>query len=60
MLTMLHSMESQASCSDEHYLLIINFLCTIWSKLIGGGNFKSKAHFDLLILIIFLKKTDQK
>ncbi len=54
MITMLHSVEGQASCTDERYLLIINFLCTTWPKVIGGGEFKSKVDFDLLIIIIFL------
>ena len=55
MITMLHSVEGQASCTDERYLLIINFLCTTWPKVIGGGEFKPKADFNLLIIIIFYK-----
>ena len=55
MITMWHSVEGQASCTDERYLLIINFLCTTWPKLIGGGEFKHKADFNLLIIIIFYK-----
>ena len=55
MITMLHSVEGKASCTDERYLLIINFLCTTWPRVIGGGEFKSKADFNLLIIIIFYK-----
>ena len=55
MITMLHSIEGQASGTDERYWLIINFLCTTWPKVIGGGEFKPKADFNLLIIIIFYK-----
>ena len=53
MITVWHSVEGQASCTDERYLLIINFLCTTWPKVIGGGEFKPKADFNVLIIIIF-------
>ena len=55
MITMWHSVEGQASCTDERYLLIISLLCTTWPKVIRGGVFKSKADFNLLIIIIFYK-----
>ena len=55
MITMLHSLKGQASCTDERCLLIINFLCKTWQKVIEGGEFKSKTEFDLLIVSIFLK-----
>ena len=51
---MLHSLEDQASCTDECHFLIINFLCKTWQKIIEGGKFKSKTEFDLLIISIFL------
>ena len=52
---MLHSLEDQASCTDECHFLIINFLCKTWQKIIEGGKFKSKTEFDLLIVSIFYK-----
>ena len=52
---MLHSLEDQASCTDERHLLIINFLCKTWQKIIEGGEVKSKTEFDLLIVSIFYK-----
>ena len=55
MITMLHSLEDQASCTVERYLLIINFLCKTWPKVIGDGEFQSKTEFDLLIISIFYK-----
>ena len=50
MLTILPSVENQASCTDECYLLLIHFLRKTWPKVIGGDEFKSKADFDLLII----------
>ena len=47
---MQHSVKGQMSCIDERYLLIINFLSKTWPKEIEGGEFKSKADFDLLII----------
>ncbi len=47
---MLNSVEGQASSTDERYLSIISFSCKTWPKVIGGGEFKSKAHVDLLII----------
>ena len=52
---MLHSLEDQASCTDECHFLIINFLCKTWQKIIEGGKFKSKTEVDLLIVSIFYK-----
>ena len=50
MIIVLHSVEGQASRTDERYLLIISFWCKTWPKVIRGGEFKSKADFDLLII----------
>ena len=47
---MLHSLKNQASCTDQRSLLIINFLCKTWPKVITGGEYKSEADFDLLII----------
>ena len=47
---MLNSVEGQASCTDERYLLISKFLCKIWPKVIGDEEFKSKNDFDLLLI----------
>jgi hypothetical protein len=50
MITMLHSVEGQPSSTDERHLIIISFACKAPPKVIGGGEFKSKADFDLLII----------
>ena len=47
---MVDSVEGQASCTDERYLLIINFWYKTWPKVIRGGEFESKADFHLLII----------
>ena len=56
---MLPLVEDQASCIDECYLLVINFMCKTRPKVIGSDEFKYKADFDLLIIFIYIK-TDQR
>ena len=50
MITMLNSVKNRASCTDERYLLIIDFLCKSWQKEPGGWKSKSEVNFDLLLI----------
>ena len=55
MITILHSLKDQARFTDERHLLIINFLCKTWQKVIEGGEFKSKTEFDFSTISISYK-----
>jgi hypothetical protein len=46
MTTILNLVESQAGNIGEGYLLIFNFLCETWPKVIGGGKFNSEADLN--------------
>ena len=59
-ITILNSVESQANCISERYLLVIIFLCKTWPKVVEIGELKSQVDFDLLIMIIFFYKNWSK